>query len=80
MIVEHLPQLIESNLEDTIRTVHTIKGLSAQLGADELYEYSCELESALKAEAGFEDILSIFLEEFMEVTDELGRIEDQIKR
>ena len=80
MIVEHLPQLIESNLEDAIRTVHTIKGLSAQLGADELYEYSRELESALKAEAGFEDILSIFLEEFMEVTDELGRIEDQIKR
>lgn len=80
MIVEHLPQLIESNLEDAIRTVHTIKGLSAQLGADELYEYSRELESALKAEAGFEDILSIFLEELMEVTDELGRIEDQIKR
>lgn len=77
MIVEHLPQLIDSNLEEAVRVAHTIKGLAGQLGADELYEYSRELEAALKAEAGYEDILSIFLEEFMEVTDELARIEDR---
>ena len=75
MIVEQLPQLIESNIEEAIRIVHTIKGLAAQLGADELYEYSRELESALKDSEAYEDILSIFIEEFMEVMDELARIE-----
>lgn len=77
MIVEQLPQLIESNLEDAIRIVHTIKGLTAQLGADELYEYSRELESALKNQVECDEILSIFLEEFIEVMDELARIENQ---
>lgn len=75
MLVEQLPQLIESNLEDAIRMVHTIKGLSGQLGASELYEYSHELESDLKENRVQEELLQIFLEEFMEVTDELARIE-----
>lgn len=75
MVVEQLPQLIESNMDEAIRTVHTIKGLAGQLGADELYEYSRELETALKEDEAHEDILSIFMEEFMEVMDELARIE-----
>ena len=75
MINEQLPQLIESNISEAIRVVHTIKGLAAQLGADELYEYSRELEKALNDENPCEDILSIFMEEFMEVVDELARIE-----
>ena len=75
MINEQLPQLIESNISEAIRVVHTIKGLAAQLGADELYEYSRELEKALNDENTCEDILSIFIEEFMEVVDELARIE-----
>ena len=32
MIREQLPQLIDSNIGEAIRQVHTIKGLSAQLG------------------------------------------------
>lgn len=75
MINEQLPQLIESNISEAIRVVHTIKGLAAQLGADELYEYSRELETALNNENTCEEILSIFIEEFMEVVDELARIE-----
>ena len=75
MVVEQLPQLIESNMDEAIRTVHTIKGLAGQLGADELYEYSRELETALKEDEAHEDILSIFMEELMEVMDELARIE-----
>lgn len=75
MLVDQLPQLIESNLAEAIRMVHTIKGLSGQLGASELYEYSRELEKDLNDERPHDELLGIFLEEFMEVTDELARIE-----
>ena len=75
MVKEQLPQLIESNIDEAIRKVHTIKGLSAQLGADELYEYSKELESALNSNEPHEDSLSIFMEEMMDVMDELANIE-----
>ena len=75
MIVEQLEQLIDSNLTEAIRKVHTIKGLAGQIGADELYEYSRELERNLNENKNYEEILSIFLEEFMEVTDELIRLE-----
>ncbi|MBQ4163491.1 MAG: response regulator [Turicibacter sp.] len=75
MVKEQLPQLIESNIDEAIRKVHTIKGLSAQLGADELYEYSKELESALNSNEPHEDSLSIFMEEIMDVMDELANIE-----
>ncbi|MBQ1786412.1 MAG: response regulator [Turicibacter sp.] len=75
MVKEQLPQLIDSNIGEAIRKVHTIKGLSAQLGADELYEYSKELESALNSNEPHEDSLSIFMEELMDVMDELANIE-----
>ncbi|MDE5977213.1 MAG: response regulator [Turicibacter sp.] len=74
MVVEKLPQLVESNMNDAIRMVHTIKGLAGQLGADELYEYSRELEEKLKVDEEYEDLLNIFMEEFMEVMDELARL------
>ncbi|HAX73587.1 MAG TPA: hybrid sensor histidine kinase/response regulator, partial [Firmicutes bacterium] len=75
LTVERLPQLAENNMPEAIRMVHTIKGLSAQLGADELYEYGRELEAALKDDNNYQDLLPIFLEEFIEVTDELAKIE-----
>lgn len=75
MVKEQLPQLIDSNIGEAIRKVHTIKGLSAQLGADELYEYSKELESALNSNEPHEDSLSIFMEEIMDVMDELANME-----
>ena len=55
--------------------VHTIKGLAGQIGADELYEYSRELEMELKEDGAYEEILSIFMEEFIEIMDELARLE-----
>ena len=75
MVTEQLPQLIDSNREEAIRMVHTIKGLAGQIGADELYEYSRELEMELKEDGAYEEILSIFMEEFIEVMDELARLE-----
>lgn len=75
MVPEQLPQLIDSNIEEAIRMVHTIKGLSGQIGADELYEYSRELETELKENGLYEEILTIFMEEFIEVMDELARLE-----
>lgn|GEM_PF-842417 len=78
MIVEQLAQLIESDRAEATRKVHTMKGLAGQLGADELYEYSRELNQVLTQDKPYEDILAIFLEEFMEVSDELIRIEKSI--
>ena len=78
MIVDQLAQLIESNRKEAIRTVHTLKGLAGQIGADELYEYSQELENILNENKNYEDILAIFLEEFMEVADELIRLEKAV--
>lgn len=75
MVIEQLPQLLDGNIDDAIRTIHTIKGLAGQLGAEELYEYSRELEKALQNNETYEDILNIFIEEFMEVMDELALIE-----
>ncbi|MGL4338352.1 MAG: ATP-binding protein [Turicibacter sp.] len=75
MTGEYLPQLIDSNLKEAIRMVHTIKGLAGQLGADDLYEYGRELETALTQSKPCEHSLKIFLEEFVDVMDELAKIE-----
>jgi len=75
MIVEQLAPLLESDRSEAIRIAHTIKGLAGQLGAEDLYEYSCELNRVLTENTTSSEILGIFLEEFMEVADELVRIE-----
>ena len=74
-IVEQFPQLIESNRVEAIRKVHTIKGLAAQVGADELAMYAEELEASLNAGDTPQELQGIFLEEFIDVADELLRVE-----
>ena len=75
MIGDQLSQLIATNSELAFRRVHTIKGLAAQIGADELYVYCKELEQALTNNLETDALVSIFKEEFMEVMDELARFE-----
>jgi len=74
-IVEQFPQLIESNRVEAIRKVHTIKGLAAQVGADELAMYAEDLEADLNAGKTSEELQELFLEEFVDVADELLRME-----
>jgi len=77
-IVEQFPQLIESNRVEAIRKVHTIKGLAAQVGADELAIYAEELEAGLNAGNVSEELQGIFLDEFIDVADELLRLEKAV--
>ncbi len=76
MTVSHLSQLIEMNLPEALRTIHTIKGLASQLGADELYVYCKELEAGLANNLNVSSLVEIFNEEFIEVMDELARFEE----
>ena len=55
--------------------IHTIKGLSLQLGADELYIYCKELEGAINHGLDSMAEFDIFSEEFSEVMDELALLE-----
>jgi len=77
-IVDQFPQLLASNRVEAIRKVHTIKGLAAQVGADELAIYAEELEASLHAGSESDDLQGIFLEEFVDVADELLRVEKAI--
>ena len=79
-IVEQLPQLIETNRVDAIRKVHTIKGLAGQIGADELAIYAGDLESGLTASGtdAREELQEIFYGEFIDVADELLRLEKAV--
>jgi HPt (histidine-containing phosphotransfer) domain-containing protein len=41
--------LADGKLIDAVREAHTVKGLAGQIGARELYQAACRLETALKS-------------------------------
>lgn len=77
-IVDQFPQLIHSDCVEAVRKVHTIKGLAAQVGAEELATYAKELEASLNSGESSQELQGIFLEEFIEVADELLRMEKAV--
>ena len=72
---EELKQLFKTNLMEALRQLRFIQEGAKQLGARELYDYSCELEKTLEENGEYDCLLKLMLEELVDVMEELFKLE-----
>jgi CheY-like chemotaxis protein len=70
--IDLLEPLWHKSQEEALRYIHSIKGLSASLGADTLNQYAIELEASMKKGLFNPELFEHFKKEFGIILNELG--------
>lgn len=67
-------KLVQENKLDKLKAkLHSLKGVAGNIGAVELYNITLALNSKIKAEENFDDLLSTFYQKLEEVINDLAK-------
>lgn len=80
-VAEIRKYLADNDIQSAYRTAHTLKGVSGNIGADELYKTSCELENSLKnyKRNGLNEIIDKAENALNELLDTISNIAEKYK-
>lgn len=72
-LIAYIDERLSNDLKEVRRAVHSVKGISQNLGAMRLYDVAHQLEKAIVDEVGM-DVITIYYDEFKAVF--LGTFEE----